>query len=106
MKKIPRSTILPQEMGDGEWIIFIPAEEGEEISFFEFLLRNNITLLSTAVSPGVSYARILLLFPYLLETQENENCQTYQSRAYQQLWKQKRKHLPQSLHDCHTLLMG
>lgn len=72
MKKIPRSTILPQEMGDGDGIIFIPAEEGEEISFFAFLLRNNITPLSTAVSPGVWYARILLLFPYLLKTQENE----------------------------------
>lgn len=72
MKKIPRSTILPQEMGNGEWIIFFPAEEGERVNFFAFLLRNNITPLSTAVSPGVSYARILLLFPYLLKTQENE----------------------------------
>ena len=53
MKKIPRSTILPQEMGDGEWIIFIPAEEGERVNFFAFLLRNNITPLSTALSPGV-----------------------------------------------------
>ena len=58
--------------GNGEWIIFFPAEEGERVNFFAFLLRNNITPLSTAVSPGVSYARILLLFPYLLKTQENE----------------------------------
>ena len=62
MKKIPRSTILPQEMGDGEWIIFIPAEEGEEISFFAFLLRNNITPLSTAVSLGFRMLELCFCF--------------------------------------------